>query len=109
MAEIDERMHAIAAKSLAKNADDWRAYLLLDTAERRMQREREIYGDVMPEPADVSDFALEARDYIQTGDEGKLHECLDVAHATISEMHAASDGCCRECIEMWVRDLASVL
>lgn len=109
MAEIDERMHAIAAKSLAKNADDWRAYLLLDTAERRMQREREIYGDVMPESADVSDFALEARDYIQTGDEGKLHECLDVAHATISEMHAASEGGCRECIEKWARDLASVL
>lgn len=109
MAELDERMHAIAAKALAKNPDDWRAYALLDTAERRMQREREIYGDVRPESADVSDFALEARDYIQTGDEGKLHECLDVAHATISEMHAASEGGCRECIEKWVRDLASVL
>lgn len=109
MAELDERMHAIAAKALAKNPDDWQAYILLDTAERRMSREREIYGDVMPEPAGVSDFALEARDYIQTGDEVKLHECLDVAHATISEMHAASEGGCRECIEEWVRDLASVL
>lgn len=109
MAELDERMHAIAAKALAKNPADWQAYLLLDTSERRMQREREMYGDVRPEPAYVSDFALEARDYIRTGDEGKLHECLDVAHATISEMHAASEGGCRECIEEWARNLSSVL
>lgn len=109
MAEIDEKMHAIAAKALAKNAADWQAYLLLDTSERRMSREREIYGDVKPEPVNVSDFALEARDYIQTGDEDKLHQCLGIAHATISEMHAASEGGCRKCIEEWVKGLASVL
>ena len=102
-------MHAIAAKAPAKNPDDRQAHILLDTAGRRMSREREIYGDVMPEPAGVSDFAPGARDCIRTGDEVRLHECPDVAHATIGEMHAASEGGCRECIGEWVRDLASVL
>lgn len=109
MAELDERMHDIAAKALARNGSDWQAYLLLDTAERRIERERDIYGDVKPESAGVSDFAMTAREYIQTGDEGKLHDCLGTARAMISELRAASEGDCRRNIDEWLRGLSSML
>lgn len=109
MSDIDERMHDIADKALARNSADWQAYMLLDISERRMEREREIYGDAKPESAGVSDFAVKAREYIQTGDEGKLHDCLGTARATISELRAASEGDCRRNIDEWLRGLSSML
>lgn len=111
MAELDEHMRGIAAKALAKNADDWRAYLLLDTAERRIARGRELYGSDAAETMTdgVSDFALMARDYIATGDGDRLRECIGTAQATISELHAASSGEQRRAIEDWARSLGEVL
>lgn len=111
MAELDERMRELAVKALERNPSDWQAYLLLDTAERRLARERELYGsDASDTRTDgVSDFAIMARDYIATGDGDRLSECIGTAQATISEMHAASSGEHRKRIEEWARSLGQVL
>lgn len=111
MAELDEKMRELAAKALAKNAVDWQAYLLLDVAERRLARERELYGTESTETRTdgVSDFAVMARDYIATGDGDRLRECIGTAQATISELHAASSGEQRKRIEEWARSLGDVL
>lgn len=111
MAELDEKMRELAAKALAKNANDWQAYLLLDAAERRLARERELYGSEATETRTdgVSDFAVMARDYIATGDGDRLRECIGTAQATISELHAASSGEQRKAIEDWARSLGEVL
>lgn len=111
MAELDEKMRELATKALAKNAGDWQAYLLLDVAERRLARERELYGTEATETRTdgVSDFALMARDYIATGDGDRLRECIGTAQATISELHAASSGEQRKRIEEWARSLGDVL
>lgn len=111
MAELDERMRELAVKALAKNPDDWQAFLLLDTAERRIARGRELYGSDTAETRTdgVSDFALMARDYIATGDGDRLRECIGTAQATISELHAASSGEQRRAIEDWARSLSEVL
>lgn len=111
MAELDEHMRELAKRSLSKSADDWRAYMLLDVAERRLAHERELYGADATEPRTdgVSDFAVMARDYIATGDGDRLRECIGAAQATISELHAASSGECRKRIEDWARSLSSML
>lgn len=111
MAELDERMRELAVKALERNPNDWQAYLLLDTAERRIARERELYGTEATETRTdgVSDFALMARDYIATGDGDRLRECIGTAQATISELHAASSGEQRRAIEDWASSLGDVL
>lgn len=111
MAELDEKMRELASKALAKNAGDWQAYLLLDVAERRIARSRELYGTDTAETSTggVSDFALMASDYIATGDGDRLRECIGTAQATISELHAASSGEQRRAIEDWARSLGEVL
>lgn len=111
MAELDEHMRELAKRSLSKSADDWRAYILLDVAERRLARGRELYGSDTAETRTdgVSDFALMARDYIATGDGDRLRECIGTAQATISELHAASSGEQRRAIEDWARSISEVL
>lgn len=91
MAEMDERMHELAAKALAGGKMDWQAYVLLHVSEERMRRERELYGEP-PEPERMTDFCACVRDYLATDDPEKLSESLSTALSTMSELKASTSG-----------------
>lgn len=91
MAELDERMHDLAAKSLAGGKPDWQAYILLHVSEERMRREQELFGK-RPEPSRMTDFCACVREAMASDDAEKLEESLSIALSTMSELRAQTTG-----------------
>lgn len=85
MAELDERMHDLAARSLAGGKLDWSAYLVLHVSEERMRRE----PSDEPSP---TDFCACLRDAMSCDDLGRLTDALSIALSTMSELRAQTTG-----------------
>lgn len=110
MAEMDEKMRDMALKALSGNANGRQAYLLLDVSGRRMGASQPG-PTAQPESRTVESIPgpeAMARDFIK-GDDSCLDDCISTARAAISELHAASSGACRQKIEDWAGNLASVI